>query len=712
MNKKRIIIIGIFLLLTNTSFIKFLNPKEKVILDDVKLVNNNSSKSGMFAIMINDGNGEYTQSNSNDFPTDGYSYNEEKSGCIDSKGLEVENVLTYTDNKFSVRTNKAVYCYVYFDKQAALVKKLKDQPNSGLSEGLVGGMYRYQGASVNNYLCLEGKCSNQSDEMYRIIGITPEGNIKIIKQTSYGAYAWNTKYQDSTCGENGCSEWPDSEIYKTLNTDFYNSLDSGIQEKIQKRDWLYGDMHYNFVGTLSADEVYQVETGVNETKYYGPTTSNTAEVTDQKWTKTVNANIGLIYLHDYYYQANQENCQKDKSSNYTYCQTQGWMHMKNNGGTDSGLEQYEWTMSRVGRNSDSSTDFYAWFVDSSGYVSTTGSISALAIRPVFYLKNNITLYGSGTVNDPFRLTEPTEQENTLRGKDTNSALSKTLVGGMYRYQGADTLKGNKVKNYICLEKVGEAGCSGAKSDGYDNNMYRIIGITPDGNIKVMKQTRYGSTYVWNSYYRYHECGTSGCPEWPNSTIFNTLNGQYYNSLNKEIQNKIEPQNWWYGDMDFDFVGTLTAYQVYQVETGQADTQYYGKTSANKELVTDQRWTKMNNKEKIGLIYLHDYYYQAKQESCQGNKNPNYTYCQTQGWMHMKNNGGATSGMEQYELIMTRMGRPYSSADDFRAWRIGPEGYVNDTNLNEAQAVRPVFYLMSNIEIKGEGTYNNPFYIAS
>ena len=138
-----------------------------------------------------------------------------------------------------------------------------------------------------------------------------------------------------------------------------------------------------------------------------------------------------------------------------------------------------------------------------------------------------------------------------------------------------------------------------------------------------------------------------------------------------------------------------------------NTKYY---NAKGSYIEDQTWKQMSNTAPIGLIYLHDYYYQAKQDSCQSDKNSNYTYCQTQGWMHMKNNGGATSGLEQYEWTMTRLGLYSSSSTSFGAWRVDPYSNVWHNGLYDTYAVRPVFYLKSDIELEGEGTTQSPFYI--
>ncbi len=240
--KKKIFITTIILLLIVTTSIVFISKNKSVnaTLDTVSL--KEVEKDNMFAVMFQNDNGEYTEQST--FPGENYKLNEEKSGCIDNNGEKIENSLTYDSdgNKVTVSTNKTSYCYLYFDIKGMTTKELIEsrKSNDSLSNEPVGGMYRYQGtydAVQNNYICLkkigQAGCSETNDSnMYRIIGITPEGNIKVIKQISYGKYAWNTKYDlnDSgsiyECDANGCSEWPDSEIYQTLNTDFYNTLNS------------------------------------------------------------------------------------------------------------------------------------------------------------------------------------------------------------------------------------------------------------------------------------------------------------------------------------------------------------------------------------------------------------------------------------------------------------------------------------------------------
>ena len=84
-------------------------------LDNVHL--NNASSVEMFAIMLEQEDGTYVESSDSTWPTSGYVYNTEKSGCIDMNGNKIESSITYdsSTNIVSVNTEKTSYCYVYFD---------------------------------------------------------------------------------------------------------------------------------------------------------------------------------------------------------------------------------------------------------------------------------------------------------------------------------------------------------------------------------------------------------------------------------------------------------------------------------------------------------------------------------------------------------------------------------------------------------------------
>ena len=243
-----IFVIGVILTIVSSMFLinNKLSDKETQ-LDEVKL--KDIKENNMFAIMVNDGSGKYTSNNQ--FPGDGYKFNSEKSGCMDNNSQLIPDSLSFDEKeqKAIVNTGQTSYCYLYFDVIPQTLQTLQSKSGSGLSSASVGGMYRYQGADVDNYICLGSlnntDCKEKTDNMYRIIGITEEGNIKVMKQTKYidsngrTTYKWNTAYsvasgvsnKDKCDTDSGCPEWPKSEIYTTLNNTFYNSLNADIKIK-------------------------------------------------------------------------------------------------------------------------------------------------------------------------------------------------------------------------------------------------------------------------------------------------------------------------------------------------------------------------------------------------------------------------------------------------------------------------------------------------
>ena len=110
-NKKYLlIIILVGMILTGVIVAK---PKENIKLDNVILKQEVNNKT--FAMYTETDNG-YEKYEGNNFPT-AYVLNLNKSKCVDKEGIEIENVLYTKDNKIGVRSNKSLYCYLYFDLQ-------------------------------------------------------------------------------------------------------------------------------------------------------------------------------------------------------------------------------------------------------------------------------------------------------------------------------------------------------------------------------------------------------------------------------------------------------------------------------------------------------------------------------------------------------------------------------------------------------------------
>ncbi len=227
----------------------------------------------------------------------------------------------------------------------------------------VAGLYRYQGVTdnshdVNNYICFgtfnKDTCTGNIDNyLYRIIGINSAGDMKIIKYSNLGSRGWDN-------GQKG-SDWAHTALYLDLNDSlFLNNTDyipdSTWSNKIMSVDWPFG-----------------IITNVNAS-------ASTLASIELNFTDSVNAKIGLVYLHDYYYALGGDiNCKiTNCNSNWMFNKTEYYGKM--------------WTPIRYADNG-------AWTTTGGDAVSTSR-----CVRPVFFLRATERIAsGSGTITDPYIL---------------------------------------------------------------------------------------------------------------------------------------------------------------------------------------------------------------------------------------------------------------------------------------------------------------------
>lgn len=303
-------------------------------------------------------------------------------------------------------------------------------------------MYRYQGTTVNNnYICFgttdKEKCIGDPDKyMYRIIGITTDetlyaeyGQLKLIKETfvkevdgegntTSDGFAWNALYQLKECTDGKCPEWGNNDLYYRLNGSSVNktkynnifvdnsyyeylSTDSEWYDKISTHQWLYGDTTSN--GSYNGDNLYGIESGKEYTTHSecsaNCTISSNWKNVQYKWIDndqiTINAKIGLMYLHDYYYayRTNEEDAGIPGTANAL----NSWIFFQKDNYNVS--NDNEWLVSRYGKTS---SYFYAWNITSRGTVNGSSMNNLRGIRPVFYLKSSITIKdGDGSGDNPY-----------------------------------------------------------------------------------------------------------------------------------------------------------------------------------------------------------------------------------------------------------------------------------------------------------------------
>ena len=222
----------------------------------------------------------------------------------------------------------------------------------------------------------------------------------------------------------------------------------------------------------------------------------------------------------------------------------------------------------------------------------------------------------------------------------------------YRYSGANP------NNYVCFGSDAETCPNG--------NLYRIIGVFGD-QAKLIKSTSY-RTIAWDS---------NNTNNWQTSTLKNTLNSTYLNSLG-EWSNQIEANTTWY--LGGWSTNQATPKQFYGYERGS--TVYSGRPTSDVGA--------------IGLMYPSDYGYAAS---------PDY-------WVtRLIFYDSATSANWLYLGSGERTITPYSSLS-YYVFNVSINGYLNSHGASYGYAVRPVFYLKSNVAlVDGVGSSGDPYRVA-
>ena len=256
------------------------------------------------------------------------------------------------------------------------------------------GRYIYRGASPDNYIQL-------GDDMYRIIAVESDNTIKVIYNGSIGDRGFDSQgYRDNDAGGtycaqadgSGCNAWAksdnfvngkysgtvlkDAELNTYLNNDWYNTLNYG--NLITSHTWN--------VGSVNGNET-NLQISVNEEKKY-----------------TWSGKIGLMGATDYVKASTNSACSSVSSyfsekTCYENSDIHNWIYK------DIGVD-WIWTITPTVYD-----PFGVWCVDGSNnsgslITSDDGGIAAITngVAPVFFLKSNITLSGTGTLNNPYMAT--------------------------------------------------------------------------------------------------------------------------------------------------------------------------------------------------------------------------------------------------------------------------------------------------------------------
>lgn len=408
---RKISLVLIIFLIISISIILIYPKKENEILNSIK-----DTKNSMLSIMVEReaGTGKYIDASS--FPNAGYYLNKNLSKCLNGSKI------SFNEGNLYVKGNKTDRCYAYFDKDElgsicrgqnlseCFTKNYKKDSSIIYHDGAADYeeeenykleaedlSYRFTGTNdiVNNYVCFNSNADDcLEDNLYRIIGFFKNENgayeAKLIKATeattthlgTEGAYCGalnnsNNRFcWNNSNGEASTSLWAESNLNNINLNGYYlnNYLNSTWQTYINNHKWITAySNNINSLRTLNARELYNID--------------------NNKENATFEAKLGLMYLSDYFYAAENKywnSCGNDNTnhlcnvdSNITFKDI-NWLYPQN-----WELVIYPFTgVSYV---------FGGYIIyDKTSYIYT--------VRPTFYLTSTIKLKsGNGTKENPYRI---------------------------------------------------------------------------------------------------------------------------------------------------------------------------------------------------------------------------------------------------------------------------------------------------------------------
>ena len=423
------------MLLIICAYISYNNKTlDKYIFGSSDLKNTN-----LFAIMIEDANGEYKESSLTSFPGYDYFYNQEKSSCMDMSGKPITDSLLYNqDTKTATITiGDTSSCYLYFDtwKSTPNFASKLIESNVMWQSGLDGDGYRFTGTgsyssstTPSNFICFgtfdKSTCTSNPDKyMYRIIGVF-DGYIKLIKLTSLTSnlqYAGAGFSQISDSGRvfansvlkkelNGTSFLTNTTYDYLQNTTWSNKI--AVNTKKSVNTTTYTNSGPNYYNSVSPSQIYLHE-------YNKSGNSNT----NGEWS-TYNDKITVMDASDYVLSLGST-AKSMTTGTYTNRNTlkTSWLFLGNNKyGNTSGNYTTEQTTASYGIQSTISY-IYSWTINPSGYLYQTSISNSYAVRPVFYLtKDTTSNNGTGTLSDPYLIDEVPKGIN-INLSNTDNILS-------------------------------------------------------------------------------------------------------------------------------------------------------------------------------------------------------------------------------------------------------------------------------------------------
>ena len=283
------------------------------------------------------------------------------------------------------------------------------------------------------------------------------------------------------------------------------------------------------------------------------------------------------------------------------------------------------------------------------------------------------------------------------------AESGNANDGAYRYSGPDA----SVHNYICFGTSDKDTCLNDTNDnGNSKYLFRIISVEGD-NVKLIKALPLYNTKTSAATFGWDYEGSTDTSTYSNSwskpsTLKEYLNTGtssranyssnypdtgYLQSWSSDWQSKIADNMTWY----------IGGYSNYSVKIKTFYNAEHGTCSSGTCPGTTDTSTR------VGLMNVYDYGYAAAPTSWTIDTLGNYnnSTIKTSNWLYRSTNSSTEWTITPYSFIA------------YRVFGVNSTGFVGNSNASYGYyAVRPVFYLTSNVAYKsGTGTSTDPFLVS-
>ena len=317
-----------------------------------------------------------------------------------------------------------------------------------------------------------------------------------------------------------------------------------------------------------------------------------------------------------------------------------------------------------------------------------------------------TLYNiRRTTNSSGKITDTTYET----GIPTSNASFTYEVTATFEPESTDS--SGVPNNFVCFGTTDKDTCLNNK----DKYLFRIIGVFKDSNgenhVKLIK-------FVQLAYTKWNDEDFDGT--WGESTLFSSLNGSTYLDNTSYIESSWKSK---IADWTWTSVNTLlyksngvsyyytTPKGVYEHEMLKASSSgVLCANSSDTDGTVDRckigEWS--NATGKIGLMYASDYALSLGDTALNmtGGTYTNGATLRT-GWLHPLNNDRSKAVFE-WTLAVTGTNGSYHLI-----WEVDKDGYLYAYYMDFSAAIRPVFYLTSDIlpSTDGVGSYTDPYILS-